>query len=220
MVNSSWRVSFSTRRSFMRCSSSSLRLFSASTSSRLASTTCLMSAICSSECARCCSTFWTSSNRAELMRASISVFCFNMSRSFSSCSRCADNWPSCISCSAFMPAPWSIRRWRSTISALCFSMVCFAVLSLSKDCSTIFCCASMSRRSVAICCWSSAAVFMAVCTLWALALISAFKSRIFFVRRFSDSCEHNNALYSFSYSALNGSTTCALGPANSLTVSW
>mmetsp|Transcript_122061 Transcript_122061/g.345966 ORF Transcript_122061/g.345966 Transcript_122061/m.345966 type:complete len:394 (-) Transcript_122061:278-1459(-) len=186
-ASSSWCSSFSRRRFFICCSSSSFRRFSASTSSRFSETVCLMSAICSSDPARPCSIFWTSSFRATQIFCSISVFCLSMSRSFSSCSFWVLSCASWFSCSMLMPAPCSILLARSAISNLYFFIASWACCSLCMDCSTCFWCVSMSRRREAICCWSSAAVFSAVRTLSALWEISVFRSRIFLLRRFSDS---------------------------------
>mmetsp|Transcript_25239 Transcript_25239/g.57251 ORF Transcript_25239/g.57251 Transcript_25239/m.57251 type:complete len:359 (-) Transcript_25239:371-1447(-) len=151
-VSSSWRISFSTRSSFICASSSSFRCFSASLSCRLSARRCFISTIFSSEVVRSLSFFWSSLNRVVHILDSISVFCLSMSRSFSSCSLCVFSWVSWFSCSMLMPAPCSILAARSPISSFCFAMASLASRSFCRDCSTSFCWASMSRRSCAICC--------------------------------------------------------------------
>mmetsp|Transcript_35060 Transcript_35060/g.81394 ORF Transcript_35060/g.81394 Transcript_35060/m.81394 type:complete len:401 (-) Transcript_35060:242-1444(-) len=193
-VSSSCRISFSTRRSFICCSSSSLRCFSFSISWRFSATDCLISTMRSSETVSSRSFFCNSLKRVLQTLCSISVFCLSMSLSFSSCSFCALSCSTWFSCSVLMPAPCSMLPASSAISALYLAIASCDTFSFCSDCSTSFCCASMSRRKAAICCWSSEAVFIAIWTLWQLALISAFRSRIFFVSRFSDSTDRRRAL--------------------------
>mmetsp|Transcript_30216 Transcript_30216/g.86581 ORF Transcript_30216/g.86581 Transcript_30216/m.86581 type:complete len:301 (+) Transcript_30216:1229-2131(+) len=93
-VSSSCRISFSIRNSFICCSNSSFRCFSRSISCRFSETECFISTIFSSEPERSRSFFCSSLKRVVQILCSMSVFCFSMSRSFSSCSRWVFSWAS------------------------------------------------------------------------------------------------------------------------------
>ena len=86
--------------------------------------------------------------------------------------------------------PWTCLVGREAEPTFSCWIVSLALASFSWLASTIFHAFSISFFRAAMVDWSSSFSFRAVCTLAALATISALSSRHFFTRRFSLSARH------------------------------
>lgn len=110
------------------------------------------------------------------------------------------------------PAPCSTSLLRLAISILSCWIVSLALVSFSYAASRVFHAFSISFFNDWIWFWSSWDNFNAVATLAELAVISAFNSLVFCIKRFSLSWLFFRALWSFSYSCRNLSSV--LSPFN------
>lgn len=101
------------------------------------------------------------------------------------------------------PAPCSTSLLKFAISIFSCWIVSLALVSFSYAASRVFHAFSISFFKDCIWFWSSWDNFRAVATLAELAVISAFNSLVFCIKRFSLSWLFLRALWSFSYSWRN-----------------